>query len=57
MGAYVIEWNSKWGQTKNDDIETTTKGKDYNKQCVNYYQSWHMGSTSNSIMAMTHSSR
>ena len=26
-------------------IEATSKENDYNKQCVNYFQSWHMGTT------------
>jgi len=25
--------------------EATSKENDYSKQCVNYFQSWHMGST------------
>ena len=46
----VIERNGKRSHAKNDHIEATSKENNYNKQCVNYFQSWHMGMTSNSIM-------
>jgi len=26
-------------------IKATSKENDYSKQCVNYFQSWHMGTT------------
>jgi len=26
-------------------VEATSKENDYCKQCVNYFQSWHMGTT------------
>jgi len=42
-------------------IEATSKENDYSKQCVNYLQRWHMG-TSNKLLQtalpkLTHNSR
>jgi len=30
-------------------IEATSKENDYRKQCVNYFQSWHMGTTNKQL--------
>ena len=42
-------------------IEATSKENDYSKQCVNYFQSWHMGTTNKllqtALQKRTHSSR
>jgi len=42
-------------------IEATSKENDYSKQCVNYFQSWHMGTTNKLLLTAlrkrTHSSR
>jgi len=42
-------------------IEATSKEADYRKHCVNYFQSWHMGSTNKllqrALRKRTHSSR
>ena len=42
-------------------IEATSKENDYSKQCVNYFQSWHMGTTNKllqtALRKRTHSSR
>jgi len=43
------------------NIEATSKENDYSKQCVNYFQSWHMGTTNKLLQTVlqkrTHSSR
>jgi len=31
--------------TQRMTIEATSKENDFSKQCVNYFQSWHMGTT------------
>ena len=31
--------------TQRMTIEATSKENDYSKHCVNYFQSWHMGTT------------
>jgi len=42
-------------------IEATSKENDYSKQCVNYFQSWHMGTTNKLLQTawwkQTHSSK
>jgi len=42
-------------------IEATSKENDYSKQCVNYFQSWHMGTTNKllqtALQKRTHSNR
>jgi len=42
-------------------IEATSKENYYSKQCVNYFQSWHMGTTNKLLQTAlrkpTHSSR
>jgi len=42
-------------------IEATSKENDYSKQCVNYFQSWHMVTTNKllptALWKRTHSSR
>ena len=42
-------------------IEATSKENNYSKQCVNYFQSWHMGTTNKllqtALRKRTHSNR
>ena len=42
-------------------IEATSKENNYREQCVNYFQSWHMGNTNKllqtALTKWTHSSR
>ena len=42
-------------------IEATSKGNDYSNQCINYVQSWHMGTTNKLLQTalpkQLHSSR
>jgi len=40
----VIEQNSKEAMQRMT-IEATSKENNYREQCVNYFQSWHMGNT------------
>jgi len=47
--------------TQRTTIEATSKENDYSKQCVNYFQSWHMGTTNKlfqtALRKRMHSSR
>ena len=47
--------------TQRMTIEATSKENDYSKQCVNYFQSWHMGTTNKllqtALRKRTHSTR
>ena len=47
--------------TQRMTIEATSKENDYSKQCVNYFQSWHMGTTNKllqtALQKAMHSSR
>jgi len=60
MWACVIERKGKWGHANNDH-RSHTKENDYCKHCVNYFQSWHMGTTNILLQTIlrkrTHSSR
>ena len=47
--------------TQRMTIEATSKENDCSKHCVNYFQSWHMGTTNKllqtALRKLTHSSR
>jgi len=53
----------KWSNeaTQRMTLEATSKENDYSKQCVNYFQRWHMGTTNKllqtALRKRTHSNR